>query len=76
MENKIWGGAKIANEKLTDTIDIPTLKKTVSENEGAVGFGPLELVDDSVKVPKYETIGRPLTFITDIRWGRIGTILK
>lgn len=66
LEERYLDGAKINkdNHKMVSKAQgIGEMVKQIAGTKGAIGFGPVNLVDKTVNVPEYPPVGRPLTMI-------------
>ncbi len=51
-------------KNVIESTTAPQIKETVSKTPGAVGLGPISIVDASVLVPSIQEVGRPITLVT------------
>lgn len=65
IEDTVMGGLSITRnaEMLEPASDIPALVRKVGSTPGAIGFGPLNAVNDLVNVPIQPVVGRPIVLI-------------
>jgi phosphate transport system substrate-binding protein len=66
LEERFLGGESLSktNIKLIPKSEkVEAMVKAIGKTAGAIGFGPVNLVDKSVNVPETPVVGRPLTMI-------------
>lgn len=66
LEERYLDGQKINKDNhkmITKAQGIGEMVKTIAATKGAIGFGPVNLVDKTVNVPEYPPVGRPLTMM-------------
>jgi phosphate transport system substrate-binding protein len=66
IEERFLGGQKLAkaNAKIISKSEgIANMVKAIAETPGSIGFGPVNLVNDTVNVPEHVLVGRPITMI-------------
>ena len=66
LEERFLGEEKITKENtkmITKAQGMDGMMKAIAGTKGAIGFGPVKLVDKTVNVPVTPVVGRPLTMI-------------
>lgn len=66
VQNEILDGSPFTTKVLAAT-NGPEVRAKVAETPGAIGFGALALVDDSVWSPETPELGRPIVVVTKAR---------
>jgi len=57
-------GGEAVTKKVQESTTAPEIKKLVTSIPGAVGLGPVSIVDASIAIPELPEVGRPITAIT------------
>ncbi len=64
FQKQIMDGEPYPKEGLVQATTAADVKAKVLETKGAVGVGPLSIVDSTVLAPEIPEVGRPITLIT------------
>ncbi len=63
FQKQIMDGEPYLKNVLESTT-APQIKELVSKTPGAIGLGPVSIIDASILVPEIQEVGRPITLIT------------